>query len=51
MVLARHDASWTQPMLIPAWLLIIASIYFGIDSSLSLGIAEEAARYLFEASP
>jgi multicomponent Na+:H+ antiporter subunit D len=38
-------------MLIPAWLLIAASIYFGIDTSLTLGVAEDAARQLLGVSP
>ena len=31
-------------MLIPTWVLIGASIYFGIDTSLTLGVAERAAQ-------
>ena len=37
-------------MLIPAWLLIAASVYFGVETSLSIGIAEQAARFLFGAA-
>jgi len=33
-------------MLIPAWVLIGASIYFGIHTSLTLGVAERAAKLL-----
>jgi multicomponent Na+:H+ antiporter subunit D len=33
-------------MLIPTWILIGASIYFGIHTSLTLGVAERAARLL-----
>ena len=33
-------------MLIPTWVLIGASIYFGIHTSLTLGVAERAARFL-----
>ncbi len=33
-------------MLIPTWVLIGASIYFGIDTSLTLGVARRAAEYL-----
>ena len=33
-------------MLIPTWILIGASIYFGIHTSLTLGVAERAARFL-----
>ena len=38
-------------MLIPAWLLILATIYFGIETSLPVGVAEQAAQFLFENSP
>ncbi len=33
-------------MLIPTWALIGASIYFGIDTSLTVGVARRAADYL-----
>ncbi|MFQ5773515.1 MAG: monovalent cation/H+ antiporter subunit D family protein [Kiloniellaceae bacterium] len=33
-------------MLVPTWILIGASVYFGIDTSLTLGVAREAARFL-----
>jgi multicomponent Na+:H+ antiporter subunit D len=33
-------------MLIPTWVLIGASIYFGINTSLTLGVAERAAKLL-----
>jgi multicomponent Na+:H+ antiporter subunit D len=33
-------------MLIPTWILIGASIYFGIHTSLTLGVAERAAKLL-----
>ncbi|SET51111.1 monovalent cation/H+ antiporter subunit D family protein [Thalassotalea agarivorans] len=33
-------------MLIPMWILVIANIYFGIDTSLSVGAAEAAAQWL-----
>jgi len=35
-------------MLVPAWLMIAGSIYFGLDSSLTLGAANDAARVLME---
>ena len=38
------EAPWS--MLIPTWILIGASIYFGIETSLSVGVASEAARFL-----
>ncbi len=33
--------------LIPIWTLVIANIYFGIDTRLSVGVAEAAAQSLF----
>lgn len=33
-------------MLIPTWILIGANVYFGIDTSLSIGVAERAAQAL-----
>ena len=33
-------------MLIPTWVLIGASIYFGIDTSLTVGVARQAAALL-----
>ena len=33
-------------MLIPTWVLIGASIYFGIDTSLTVGVARQAAAQL-----
>jgi len=36
-------------LLIPTWILIIANIYFGIDTSLTVGVAEQAARLLLGA--
>jgi len=37
--------------LIPIWTLIIANIYFGIDTRLSVQVAEAAAMSLFEVTP
>jgi len=37
--------------LIPIWTLIIANIYFGIDSRLSVQVAQSAAQSLFGVSP
>ena len=34
-------------MLLPAWLLALANIYFGIHTELSVGVAHEAAKALF----
>jgi multicomponent Na+:H+ antiporter subunit D len=33
-------------MLVPTWVLIGASVYFGIDTSLTVGVARRAAAYL-----
>ena len=33
-------------MLIPLWVLIGANLYFGIETSASVGVAEEAAKFL-----
>lgn len=38
-------------MLIPAWILIVATVYFGIETSLPVGVAEQAAHLLFAGSP
>lgn len=37
--------------LIPIWTLVIANIYFGIDTRLSVQVAEAAAQSLFGVSP
>jgi len=34
--------------LIPIWILIFANIYFGIDTRLSVEVAEAAAQELFQ---
>lgn len=33
--------------LIPIWILVLANIYFGIDTRLSVGVAQSAAQGLF----
>ncbi len=38
-------------MLIPTWVLIGASIYFGIDTSLTVGVARQAAIMLMGGTP
>jgi multicomponent Na+:H+ antiporter subunit D len=38
-------------MLLPTWLLVAANIYFGIDSSLTLGVARRAAETLIGVGP
>ena len=37
--------------LIPIWTLVIANIYFGIDTRLSVQVAQSAAQSLFGVSP
>jgi len=38
-------------MLIPAWLLAIANLYFGFQTDLSVGVATRAAAELFGIAP
>ena len=38
-------------LLVPTWILILANVYFGIDTSLTLGVARGAAQSLFGAAP
>ena len=38
------EAPWS--MLVPTWILIGASIYFGVETSLNVGVAGAAARFL-----
>ena len=38
-------------MLVPSWLLVGACIYFGVDTSLTLGVAERAAQFLLDGAP
>jgi len=38
-------------LLLPLWLLVIANIYFGFDTSLTVGIAEPAANMLLGTKP
>ena len=33
-------------LLIPAWILVLANVYFGVETSLPVGMAELAARTL-----
>ena len=47
--LQAHEAPLS--MLIPAWILIGASIYFGIHTSLTVGVAREAAQFLLGVAP
>ncbi|MEM7224633.1 MAG: monovalent cation/H+ antiporter subunit D family protein [Pseudomonadota bacterium] len=38
-------------MLIPTWLLILANVYFGIDTDLTVGVAQRAAEVLMGGAP
>jgi multicomponent Na+:H+ antiporter subunit D len=38
-------------LLVPMWVLVIANIYFGIHTELTVDIAETAARILGVSSP
>lgn len=38
-------------LLVPTWALVIANVYFGIDTRLTLGLAEQAARSLTGVQP
>ncbi len=43
---AREITEAPATLLIPTWLLILANVYFGIDTSLTVGVAERAAKLL-----
>ena len=38
-------------MLIPTWALVAANFYFGVDTTLTVGVAEQAARSLIGLAP
>jgi len=38
-------------MLIPTWILILANLYFGVDTSVTVGVARQAAEALVGAVP
>ncbi len=38
-------------LLVPTWVLVLASIYFGVDASLTAGVARKAAEFLMGAAP
>lgn len=40
----KKEAPWS--LLLPLWILIFANVYFGIDTRLTVGVAESAAAYL-----
>jgi len=37
--------------LIPIWILVMANIYFGIDTRLSVQVAQAASQSLFGVAP
>ena len=51
--IAGRDAIKEAPLsfLMPIWILVIANIYFGIDTRLSVGVAQAASQSLFGVSP
>ena len=51
--LADRDTITEAPLsfLMPIWILVIANIYFGIDTRLSVEVARAASQGLFGVSP
>jgi len=51
--LAANETIKEAPLsfLIPIWILVIANIYFGIDTRLSIEVAQAASQSLFGVSP
>ncbi len=51
--LAGRESIKEAPLsfLIPIWILVVANLYFGIDTRLSIEVAQAAAFSLFEVSP
>jgi multicomponent Na+:H+ antiporter subunit D len=43
-----REAPW--PLLVPTWLFIAGSLYFGIHTELTVGVAERAAATLLESA-
>jgi multicomponent Na+:H+ antiporter subunit D len=46
---AGREAPWQ--MLLPTWVLIAASIYFGLHTEITVGVAERAAQTLLGIAP
>ena len=38
-------------LLVPAWILVLANVYFGVDASLTAGVAGKAAKLLLGSGP
>ncbi len=49
----NHGAVTEAPpsLLLPTWALVVATVYFGIDASLTVGVARQAAELLLETWP
>lgn len=45
----RREAPWS--LLVPTWTLVLANLYFGIDTRLTVGMAELAAAQLTGSAP
>jgi len=45
----RDVAEAPVSLLVPAWILVFANFYFGVETSVSVGIAERAAQALMGA--
>ena len=44
----HHPRATEAPpaLLVPTWILVLANFYFGIDTSVTIGVAENAAKVL-----
>ncbi|MEA3243743.1 MAG: monovalent cation/H+ antiporter subunit D family protein, partial [Pseudomonadota bacterium] len=51
--LAANESVTEAPLsfLVPIWILVVANLYFGIDTRLSIEVAQTAAQSLFGVSP
>jgi multicomponent Na+:H+ antiporter subunit D len=38
-------------LMIPMWLLVLANLYFGVDTRLTVGVSKLAAQSLFGVTP
>ena len=47
---AGHGGEAPMSMLVPTWLLIGASLFFGVDTSMPVGVARQAAKILLGAA-
>jgi multicomponent Na+:H+ antiporter subunit D len=46
-----HTREVPLGLLLPTWVLVLANLWFGIDTSLTIGVAEQAARALIGGAP